>query len=167
MKPHRFVRPLTATEQIDVEGLYRNSPDAGVRRKARAIRLSAGGWTTSQIADILKCGCDAIHIWLDAFEVGGCDALLGKPACSTFSDAGPDVVACLLEAVRSLPEDFGYDFETWTLRRLRYHLARQVKRYVSDGLLRKVMKQEGIQLHRPKPVPAMKGPLIRSPGEGI
>ena len=54
MKPQRFIRILTKTERQDVEELYRRGPNNRVRKRAQAIRLSAMGYTVTQIVEILR-----------------------------------------------------------------------------------------------------------------
>ena len=79
MKPQRFIRNLTKTEHQEIEELYRRGPNHRVRKRAQAIRLSAMGYTVTQIVEILGCNRQSIHNWFDLFEAQGCQGIYDKP----------------------------------------------------------------------------------------
>ena len=63
---------LLKKERQEIEKLYRRGPNNRVRKRAQAIRLSAMGYTVTQIAEILGCNRQSIHNWFDLFEAQGC-----------------------------------------------------------------------------------------------
>ena len=79
MRPQRFIRTLTKIEGQEIEQLFRRGPNNRVRKRAQAIRLSAMGYTVTQIVQILGCNRQSIHNWFDLFEAQGCQGIYDKP----------------------------------------------------------------------------------------
>lgn len=150
MRPPRFVRPLSEAESQEVEELFRRGPNARVRRRAQAVRLSALGYTVPQITEILGCTSQSVHNWLSAFEAGGCPALFDKERSGRPPVATSSYRQQLVEAIKTNPKDLGYPFTVWTVTRLRAHMARQMSILLSESRVRQIMKEEGLVFKRPK-----------------
>jgi putative transposase len=150
MKPPRFVRPLTAKQRCQVEELFHRGPNARVRRRTQAVRLSAMGYSVSQIVEILGCSRQTVHNWLNAFEARGCEGLFDKPRSGRPVTATVDYRSRLVQAVRTNPRDFSYPFTVWTVTRLRAHMAKEMNILLSESRVRQIMKQEGLAFKRPK-----------------
>jgi len=71
MKPQRFIKTLTKTERQEIEKLYHHGPNNRVRKRAQAIRLSAMGYTVTQVAQILGFNRQSIHNWFNLFQAQG------------------------------------------------------------------------------------------------
>ena len=67
MKAQRFIRSLTKKECQDVEQLFRKGSSHRVRKRANAIRLSALGYSVTQISEILGFNPQSIPNWLRFF----------------------------------------------------------------------------------------------------
>jgi transposase len=156
MKPQRFVRALTKTEHQDIEELYRRGPNNRVRKRAQAIRLSAMGYTVSQIAQILGCNRQSIHNWFDTFEARGCQGLHEKPRSGRPVIATIDYRTRLVEAIKTNPRKMGYPFTVWTLTRIRAHMAREMRILLSESRVRQIMKEQGLVFKRPRHTLAQK-----------
>ncbi len=150
MKPPRFVRSLRAEERRQVEALFRRGPNARVRRRAQAVRLSAMGYSAPRILEILGCNRQSVHNWLNAFEAGGCDALFDKPRSGRPATATVDYRWRLVRAVKTNPRDLSYPFTVWTVTRLRAHMAKEMNVLLSESRVRQIMKEEGLVFKRPK-----------------
>jgi transposase len=150
MMPHRFVRRLTAAERRAVENLFRRSPDARVRRRANAVRLSSLGYTVPQIAQITGSWPQTVRNAFDRFESGGMDALSDRPRSGRPPKATPEYRERLVEAVKTDPGELGYPFTVWTVVRLRAHMAREMDVLVSEARVRQIMKEENLVFKRPK-----------------
>ncbi|MBW8040679.1 MAG: helix-turn-helix domain-containing protein [Planctomycetes bacterium] len=79
MSPQRFIKTLTKTDRQEVEKLFRCGPNNRTRKRAQAIRLSAMGYTITQIVEILGCNRQSIHNWFDIFETQGYQGLCDRP----------------------------------------------------------------------------------------
>ena len=150
MKPPRFIRSLTRAQQDEVEELYRHGPNARIRRRAQAVRLSSMGYAVPQITEILGCNQQSIHNWLTAFEKGRGEALTDKPRSGRPVIATAQYRACLLQAVKTAPKDLGYPFTVWTITRLRAHVARKTRILLSESRVRQIMKEEELVFKRPR-----------------
>ena len=150
MKPQRFIRTLTKQERQDVEKLFRKGPSNRVRKRAHAIRLSALGYSVTQISEILGCNRQSIHNWFDAFEPKGCQGLFDKNRSGRPPMATPDYRSRLIEVIKINPKDMGYPFTVWTLTRIRAHMAREMSILLSESRVRQIMKEQGLVFKRPK-----------------
>ena len=150
MKPQRFIRKLTKTERQEVENLFRKGPNNRVRKRAHAVRLSAMGYTVTQVAEILGCHRQSVHNWFDMFEQRGPQGLYDKPRSGRPVMATVDYRTQLIEAIRTNPRKMGYPFTVWTLTRIRAHMAREMSILLSESRVRQIMKEEGLVFKRPK-----------------
>lgn len=105
--------------------------------RARAIVLSANGWTSGQIARAFGVTPDSVRRWRSWFAADGVDGLraterLGREPVK--SDAASAVVARLLTA--PVP-----DRPNWTLPRLQAEIGRQAGVSLSKSQLSKVLKK--------------------------
>ena len=150
MRPPRFVRSLTAKERRQIEELFRRGPNARVRRRAQAVRLSAMGYAVAQIVEILGCNRQTVHNGFNAFEAGGCDALFDRPRSGRPVTATVDYRSRLVEAVKTNPRNLSYPFTVWTVTRLRAHMAKEMNILLSESRVRQIMKEEGLVFKRPK-----------------
>jgi len=156
MKAPRFIRKLTKKERQEVEEMFRRGPNARVRKRAQAIRLSAMGYPVPQIVEILGCNHQSVHNWLDAFEEQGIGGLFDQPRAGRPVTATADYRAQLVEAIKTSPKKIGYPFTVWTITRLRAHLARAMGILLSESRVRQIMKEEGLVFKRPKHTLAQK-----------
>ena len=150
MKPQRFIRDLTKAEHQEVENLFRKGPNNRVRKRANAVRLSALGYTVTQIVEILGCNRQSVHNWLDTFEAQGCQGLYDRPRSGRPVIATVDYRTRLVEAIKTNPRKMGYPFTVWTLTRIRAHMAREMQILLSESRVRQIMKEEGLVFKRPK-----------------
>ena len=156
MRPQRFIRDLTKTERQEVEEMFRRGPNNRVRKRAQAIRLSAMGYTITQIVEILGCNRQSIHNWFDLFEAQCCQGLYDKSRSGRPVIATADYRGRLVEAIKTNPRKLGYPFTVWTLIRIRAHMAREMKILLSESRVRQIMKEEGLVFKRPKHTLAQK-----------
>jgi len=156
MRPQRFIRDLTKTERQEIENLFRRGPNNRVRKRAQAIRLSAMGYTITQIVEILGCNRQSIHNWFDLFEEQSYQGLRDKPRSGRPVIATVDYRQHLVEAIKTNPRKMGYPFTVWTLTRIRAHMAREMKILLSESRVRQIMKEEGLVFKRLKHTLAQK-----------
>jgi transposase len=152
---HRlFVRPLTRAEQQELARLVRTGPHPRVVRRAQMIRMSAQGHPVARIAEAWGVHPQTVRRTIKAFDAEGPAALADKPRPGRPPKATARYVACLKEAVATSPRDLGYPFSSWTLARLREHLARRTGTVLHPAYLSGLMAREGIVYRRPKHVMA-------------
>ncbi len=149
-----FVRPLTRAEQKELARLVRTGSDARVVRRAQMIRMSAQGHPVPRIAEAWGVHAQTVRRTIKAFNAEGPAALADKPRPGRPPKATDQYVALLKKAVTRNPRDLGYPFSSWTLARLREHLARQTGTVLHPSYLSGLMARHGIVYRRPKHVMA-------------
>ena len=145
-----FVRTLTADEGKALSRLIRSERDARIVRRAQMIRLSAEGITAPKIAALWDVNDQTVRRTIQRFEVEGLAGLRDKPRKGRPAKKTDRYVALLKEAVQRSPRDLGYPFSSWTLERLREHLALQTGIQLHPNSLSRIMGENDIVYRRPK-----------------
>lgn len=152
MSAPRFVRPLTKAEQVEIARLVRRGRDGRLVRRALMVQMSAKGQKAGAIAETLSTSVPTVHRTLKAFNSRGLDGLPDAPRSGRPPKASERYVECLKEAVATSPIDYGYVFTSWTLPRLREHLARRCRVVLHPDYLGRLMAKHGIVYRRPRHV---------------
>ena len=150
MRQPLFVRKLRSREGRELQRLLRSSRDAQVVLRAQVIRLSARCKTSREIADILGRSWSGVRKIINRFNTDGFASLADKPRGGRPRKRTDRYVALLKEAVQTNPRDLGYPFSSWTLERLREHLARRTKIFLSPPHLSRLLSENKIVYRRPK-----------------
>lgn len=150
MSQAQFVRKLTSAELKELTRLVRSSDDGRVTRRAQMIRLSSQGQTTLQIARLWGMTSEVVRRLIHRFNTEGLAALADRPRRGRPPRANQRYVVLLKELVQTTPRDLGYPFTSWTLERLREHLARKTRIILNATYLSRLMAKNGIVYRRPK-----------------
>ena len=145
-----FVRTLTADERKALSRLIRRERDARIVRRAQMIRLSAEGITIPKISALWDVNDQTVRRTIQRFEAEGLAGLRDKPRKGRPAKKTDRYVALLKEAVQRSPRDLGYPFSSWTLERLREHLALQTGIQLHPNSLSRIMAENDIVYRRPK-----------------
>jgi transposase len=115
-----YVRHLNDEEATEIKRLAnsRKEPRGKVQR-ARIIWLSSQGLKAPIIAHKVSLSVQSVRLWIKQFNFLGLDGLSdaprsGRPPTHTEEDRSR-----LIALARSKPQDQGYPFKLWTIRRLR------------------------------------------------
>ena len=145
-----FVRELTPAERKELTRLIHSNGDARVVRRAQMIRLSAEGKTASEIAALWDVTGEAVRRTIHRFNAEGIPGLADRPRKGRPPKKTDRYLALLKEAVQTSPRDLGYPFSSWTLERLREHLARETHIVLASPYLSQLMAENDIVYRRPK-----------------
>ena len=145
-----FVRALTSDERKELARLIRGTGDARIMRRAHIIRLSADGKTAGEIAALWDVTDQSIRRTIRRFNAEGISGLADRPRKGRPPKKTDRYVALLKEAVQASPRDLGYPFSSWTLERLREHLAVQTGIVLHPNYLSQIMAANDIVYRRPK-----------------
>jgi transposase len=154
MSAPKYVRPLTRTERAEIRRLIRKGADARVVRRAQMVNLSSQGKKCGEIAQLLGFTVPTVHRAIDEFNARGVAGLPDRPRPGRPAKVTSQYVTCLKKAVRTSPIKLGYVFASWTLARLREHLARRCGVVLHPGYLSRLMAKEGIVYRRPRHIMA-------------
>ncbi len=130
-------RVLASSEQLQALQELACSDRRDEADRARAVVLSANGWTSGQIARAFGVTPDSVRRWRSWFVAAGVDGLraverTGRDAVK--SQAAASVVEALLTA--PVP-----DRPNWTLPRLQAEITRQSDVTISKSQLSKTLKK--------------------------
>src|SRR5471030_1059350 len=126
----------TASDVAALEVMARSSRRDEADR-ARAILLSANGWTSGQIARAFGVTPDSVRRWRTWFQADGVDGLRASERAGrepVKSEAASAVVATLLAVPVA-------DRPNWTLPRLQAEIAQQTAVSISKSQLSKALKK--------------------------
>ena len=128
---------------------YRRHPEAATRLRAHIILMLAEGHPWSLIGAVLYCSARTIAACKRRFEVGGIDALVGRPrgAPAHWSD---EAEAILRRALEHSPDEWGYRAVSWTVSLLRDHIEEQWGQKPSDRQVRQQLRRLGYVWKRPR-----------------
>jgi transposase len=107
--------------------------------RARAILLSAGGWTSGQIARAFGVTPDSVRRWRTWFMFEGVDGLRAHPQAGA-APVKSEAALALAREVLSAPVA---DRRNWTLPRLQAELAARSGLTISKAQLSKALKKGG------------------------
>lgn len=152
MSQPKYVRTLSRREKREIEMLIRRVGDSRRMRRAQVVRLSSQGKKAWEIAQALGFSVPSVHRAIDAFNGEGIKGLSEKPRSGRPPKAGQEYVKLLKEAVATPPVELGYPFSSWTVGRLREHLARKCRVVLHPDYLARLMARHAIVYRRPRHV---------------
>jgi transposase len=79
MRPSRHVRTLDDSERASLDQFYRTTNNADLRTRCQIILLSSEGYSTSQVAKVVRFSEDTVLYWIDRFEAEGLAGLEDRP----------------------------------------------------------------------------------------
>lgn len=153
-RPPAHVRALSLSEQKQLEQVVRHGSNAAEVRRAQMIRMSSQGDRAAEIAAAWGLNAQSVLRILRRFNREGMDCLRDKPRSGRPPKTTQRYVAILKQAVSGSPRDLGYPFSSWTLGRLREHLAQECGILLHPAYLSRLMARHGIVYRRPKHVMA-------------
>lgn len=145
-----FVRALTGPEQRELTQIVRSGLDARVVRRAQMIRLSSRGNSAGDIAALWAVSGQGVRKIINRFNREGILGLSDRPRQGRPRKTNRRYVELLKKVVSMSPREVGYSFGSWTLDRLREHLARKTQIVLSVPHLSRLMAEHGIVYRRPK-----------------
>lgn len=128
----------TAAAVVELEALA-GSARRDEADRARAILLSASGWTSGQIARAFGVTPDSVRRWRTWFMAEGVDGLRANPP----PGAAPVKSDAALALAREVLSDPVADRPNWTLARLQAALAARSDLTISKAQLSKTLKKGG------------------------
>jgi transposase len=75
----RFVKNVSDEVKEQLSQAFHNAPDFAFRKRARAVLLSAMGYTINQLQDIFDVDRDTVGTWFGRFEASGVEGLKSLP----------------------------------------------------------------------------------------
>src|SRR4051812_1563876 len=131
--------PLSATKEQRAElARLAGSRDRGEADRARAVLLTASGWTSGRIAEAFSVREDTVRLWRGDFMRGGVGALKATVAPGP---APAKSEAALRVAMPLLAEPVA-DRPNWTIPRLRAEIEAREGVRISRSQLSKALRKK-------------------------
>lgn len=131
---------LTESEILQVAEAILQDPRPEVRQRAIAIQMLATGEMPASVARRMSVHPVTIRQWYQRFRQEGYEGLTTQPRGRPKRKADRAYCRALEEAVERHPGEYGYQFTSWTVERLRDHLEKMTGTHLSCSRLRMVMR---------------------------
>jgi transposase len=141
---------LTNDEWDAVDQFRFTTKDAREFRNALIILKSAAGWSKRDIAEDLGCSEATVQNIRRWYREEGIAGLRRESPPGRTSRADAKYREVLQKVVRTSPLDLGYGFSVWSASRLGAHLEKVTGISFSVWQVRRIMKEEGFSIQRPK-----------------
>jgi len=139
-------RVVTTSEQRIELSTLAGSDRRDEADRARAILLSADGWTSGQIGRVFGVTADTVRRWRGWFAADGVPGLRAKP----HPGAAPVKSEAALAVAGEVLSQPVTDRVNWTLPRLQTEIAIRSKLTISKSQLSKALKKRGFRWRRPR-----------------
>lgn len=151
MANHIYVRSLTVHEVEQLE-YYANQGLDYQQKRAKVIKYSSQGYTTTEIVQLVDMHSNNIRKWINRFNATGLAIIdhhnKGKAPRQTFTKQDGDAIAAV---ALSKPREVGMKFTTWSLPKLKqYLIEREIIKSISIETLRTILLSRGISFQKTK-----------------
>lgn len=140
---------LTDEQVAEIEQAMNQAKQPEVRQRATAIRLLHLGHGPDEAAKMMAVSKATIYNWHARWREGGVEGLVNRPKSGRPTKATHEYVEKLEEALEADPTELGYDFNIWTVDRLRAHLQQQTGIKLSASRMRALLKKHDYVYRQP------------------
>jgi transposase len=141
---------LNEEELAQIEQAMRKAGRVEVRQRATAIHMLHSGEKPGRVAELMAVGIATIYNWHHRWQTEGLAGLSNKPKSGRPQKATEEYGQLLEEVLSKEPQEYGYDFNLWTVERLRQHLHTATGIEISANRFRALLKRQGYRYRRPK-----------------
>ena len=144
------LHPMTAKKLLRLRGEAEGDAVYRVAKRIHAVLLNDDGYTSGQIAAMLKSPRSRVSEWLRNYEQFGYDGLLegyrpGRPPALTSADK-----QALEDIIESGPLAYGYLSGVWTAPMIAQVIREQFGVAYHPGHVCRLLHQLGFSVQRPK-----------------
>jgi transposase len=148
----RFLH-LTIRKALELRALHREAERDGeyrVARRIHAVLLNHQCHTSGQIATLLGAPRSKVSLWLAQYERYGWEALLEGHRCGRPKELTAPQLTQLDGLIDSGPIAYGFSSGVWTSPMIARLIAEEFQVHYHPGHVRKVLKQLGFSVQRPR-----------------
>ena len=147
----KIINYTLTTEQLQqVETAIKNHPDLRVRQRAQMIRLLHLGHKPAEVGELLSVTGALVYMWHGRWRESGIDGLADKPKSGRPKAGGDEYRQMLAELIETDPQELGYGFNVWTVKRLIAHLEKETGVVVHKNTLLNMLAEQDFVFRRPK-----------------
>ena len=131
-------------KEAEEDGAYR------VAKRLHAVILNSDGWTSGQIADVLKAPLSKVSEWLRRYEENGFEGLLEGERSGRPRELTEKQLITVTDIVDSGPVAYGFLSGVWTSPMVARVIEEEFGVSYHPGHVRKLLHQLGFSVQRPK-----------------
>lgn len=148
----------TASKLIRLKAEAEKDGAHRVARRIHAVLLNSEGYTSGDLASLLKVGRSRVSEWLANYEEHGYEGILegfrpGRPPLLT-----EEQMVNLSDIIESGPVAYGYDCGIWTSPMISQVIQDEFGITYHPGHVRKLLHKLGFSVQRPKKILARANP---------
>jgi putative transposase len=141
----------TPAERQEVLGLFRRSPDPGVRLRAHILLLLDAGFPWATIGAVLFCSSSTISRWKRRYETEGAAALLGRRRGRRRSAVHAWASLVVRWVLTLSPADFRFARSRWSCEAVAVVLREDYRVRIGRETVRLWLRAAGLVWRRPRP----------------
>jgi transposase len=113
-----------------------------IRERILILLLQNDGRTQQEIADFLGCSLRKVAYWSTHGDASNLESLTDERMKGNYHKATEQYINLLLEIIEKEPQEFGYEFGSWTAQRLASHLEKETGIKMSGSQIRRILKSK-------------------------
>jgi len=156
---------LTTKEQVILTNLVQTTDSVKTYRRAQALLWLHEGWTTQSVAEQFRVTRQTIWNWMNRFlqrrSLSINQWVDDQPRTGRPKKVNEQVESLLDDMIDDDPQDWGYQYTTWTADLLAQCLEECYEIQVTGKTVRRALDRLGISWKRPRYVLANRSPTWR------
>jgi transposase len=140
---------LTTTEQVQLEQLFKTTPDRRLRDRCQAVLMAHRGRKRRMIAQDLGVHRTTVRLWLKQYQEQGFQGLVIHWAPGRPSRMPETLAPTIQQWVQEGPQGCDLDRANWTYDELATHLYRTTGIEVKRTAMRVFCQRHAIRPYRP------------------
>ena len=146
-----YVRELQPSEGRQIQHILRKSRDRVKLRRAQVILLSAQGMRAADIAGKTYLHTEYVRELIRRFNYEGLTLFKERPKSGRPITFDKEMRAEIVEIALCPPKALGRPFSRWSLAKLQeYFIQKKILKNISIETLRRILKEERVNLQRTK-----------------
>lgn len=121
-----------------------------VRQRAMGLRLLHEGQKVKEVAKLMSVSQPTVYDWHHRWQENGLEGLANQPKSGRKRKADENYVSCLKRIIEQDPQELGYSFTIWTVKRLRLHLEKETGILLGATQFKALLKDNDFVYRRPK-----------------
>ena len=143
---------FTLTKQdlkIIVEGI-KTDKRPEVRQRAMGIRLLHEGHKPKEVAKLMSVSQPTVYDWHHRWKASKLEGLANRAKSGRPRKATESYITLLKQIIEQDPQELGYTFTLWTIKRLRLHLQKETGILLGLTQFKALLKENNFVYRRPK-----------------
>jgi transposase len=131
------------TEQVEkLQKALKEEENGDIRERILILLLLNDGKTQAKIADFLGCSLNKVSYWCVQGDPDNLESLKDERMKGNHKKVTDKYIEILLETIDKEPQELGYEFGTWTAKRLATYLESITGIQLSGSQVRRILERK-------------------------